>query len=366
MKRAFSSLNSSPSCVRVVDTYHYEEIREFAANVLKVLAKDAPSTRHLAMTIHGVGYGLDETEALRAQLAGYIDALELGQYPPRLKRISIVERGPDRAQRLMAVLNSAIPGCTIEVPTAHSSIKRSSLVTNVGRESTNKPHVFVMMPSDKEMDDFYYFGVKFPANEAGYLCEKANLPGSGVTSALVDETAAGSHEATSTCLADIHRLVVERFDEEELRMLCFDLGVDYDSLRGEGKEGKARELLLYLSRRARVLELVDRVRTQRPNMIWPDLLQDTSSEYLLLEREKSRIDTASFVIAELTTLDPNILLLVGYAWGKGCPTILLAKEGASLPFDVRGQRYLAYSRIRDLNEMLTHELLDVEDETTIV
>lgn len=72
------------------------------------------------------------------------------------------------------------------------------------------------------------------------------------------------------------------------------------------------------------------------------------------------------MIADLTSLDPNTLLLVGYAWGKDCPTILLAKEGTNLPFDVRGQRCLVYSRILDLNEMLAQELLNTGDKTTIV
>ena len=58
--------------------FDYEGIRKFAAQVLRILADVATSTRHLAMTIHGVGYGLDETEALQSQLAGYLDAFDLG------------------------------------------------------------------------------------------------------------------------------------------------------------------------------------------------------------------------------------------------------------------------------------------------
>ncbi len=36
---------------------------------------------------------------------------------------------------------------------------------------------------------------------------------------------------------------------DEVRTLCFELGVDYDNLPGEGKKGKARELILSESRR---------------------------------------------------------------------------------------------------------------------
>ena len=47
----------------------------------------------------------------------------------------------------------------------------------------------------------------------------------------------------------LRRLITERFDLEELRTLCFDLGVDFDSLPGEGKAAKARELVALFARR---------------------------------------------------------------------------------------------------------------------
>ena len=39
------------------------------------------------------------------------------------------------------------------------------------------------------------------------------------------------------------------FNREELRTACFTLGVDYESLEGEGKASVARELIMYLERR---------------------------------------------------------------------------------------------------------------------
>src|SRR5436305_14081913 len=50
-----------------LEEFDYKEIQKFSAQVLSILAKEAPHTRHLAMTIHGAGFGLDETEALFAQ-----------------------------------------------------------------------------------------------------------------------------------------------------------------------------------------------------------------------------------------------------------------------------------------------------------
>ena len=55
------------------------------------------------------------------------------------------------------------------------------------------------------------------------------------------------------------------FDEEELQTLCFKLSVDYDNLRGEGKAGKARELVELAERTNRLDDLVNAVRQERPS-----------------------------------------------------------------------------------------------------
>jgi formylglycine-generating enzyme required for sulfatase activity len=64
--------------------------------------------------------------------------------------------------------------------------------------------------------------------------------------------------------AKLRELITACFDEEELRTLCFDLEVDYDDLRGEGRAGKARELVVYFERRGRISELVAYCRRVRP------------------------------------------------------------------------------------------------------
>jgi formylglycine-generating enzyme required for sulfatase activity len=68
--------------------------------------------------------------------------------------------------------------------------------------------------------------------------------------------------------AQLRRNLIKHFSEDELRDLCFDLGVDYDILPGLGKGNKARELMTYLERRGRTSELVEECRRQRPNESW--------------------------------------------------------------------------------------------------
>ncbi|MBN8908212.1 MAG: hypothetical protein J0H99_16605, partial [Rhodospirillales bacterium] len=56
----------------------------------------------------------------------------------------------------------------------------------------------------------------------------------------------------------------------------------------------------------------------------------------VLQRIKDRIDTCGLVIALLTGANTNVYLEIGYAWGRGKPTVLLVKKGDSVSFDVRG------------------------------
>lgn len=72
-----------------------------------------------------------------------------------------------------------------------------------------------------------------------------------------------------TYLSNLYNLIEQCFDQEEIRTLCFELLVDFDSLRGEGKPAKVRELILALSRQARLPDLIALAREKRPNITWP-------------------------------------------------------------------------------------------------
>ncbi len=67
----------------------------------------------------------------------------------------------------------------------------------------------------------------------------------------------------------LRQTLTSRFDREELRTLCFDLGVDYEALPAEGKAGKARELVNYMERREQLAELVETIRRMRPDIPLP-------------------------------------------------------------------------------------------------
>ncbi|HEX6385577.1 MAG TPA: effector-associated domain EAD1-containing protein [Anaerolineae bacterium] len=67
----------------------------------------------------------------------------------------------------------------------------------------------------------------------------------------------------------LRNILAEHFDEEDLRTLCFDLGVRYDDLGGRSNASNARELVDFMERNGRLAELVTEGRKQRPKAPWP-------------------------------------------------------------------------------------------------
>ena len=157
--------------------FDYLEIRAFARRVLSALAGEAPETTHVAATLHGAGYGLDEIEAFESEIAGFLDAVESGDAPKALERISIIEGNAGRAERLTRALGDLWTppkkeptGAVVDIGRAREERLRSA-----GYASASKEHVFVAMPYRDEMDDVYHYGIQAAVRDAGFLCERADL-----------------------------------------------------------------------------------------------------------------------------------------------------------------------------------------------
>lgn len=231
--------------------FGYPEIRSFAAEAMKILADELPEAESVSMTIHGVGYGLDEREAFLAQVGGLLDAFRNRAMPKYLERVVIVEHDGKRAQRLLKILHESLPLKYIADAFTGSGTISPQPLMDAG--VTTKPHVFVAMPFSVEMDDVYRFGIEGPTHSAGYLCER----------------------------------------------------VDMSAFTGD-----------------------------------------------ILTRIKSRIESASLVIADVTGANPNVYLEVGYAWGKERPTLIVVREGEELKYDISSQRCIRYKSISDLANQL--------------
>lgn len=247
---------------RVAD-FDYPEMRAFARRALETLAREDPKARHVALTLHGASYGLDEAECFRALLAGVMEAIAAGTVPEGLALVSFVEWAEDRAARMGLLLRKLLPTGVLGSRSAHNPFdalhgEARTAVASAGDAATEKkPTVFVAMPFDSDMDDVFHYGIQGAIHGVGMLAERADLA----------------------------------------------------SFTGD-----------------------------------------------VMEWVRTRIQGARLVVADLTTANPNVFLEVGYAWGKGVPTVLVARETETLKFDVRGQRCLVYASIKDLEEKLCREL----------
>ena len=138
--------------VEPLGKFDYGTIRNFSERVFSVLAEQRPGIQHVAMTLHGRGFGLDEAEAFRAEIAGLLDAVDRRRVPRELRQVSIVERERGAAERMRALLDTLIPqGSAIDKPKSDESESRvlgnaRSELESVGRDSRTKPLVFVAMP----------------------------------------------------------------------------------------------------------------------------------------------------------------------------------------------------------------------------
>src|SRR5215468_10804041 len=90
--------------VEIIWKFRYSEIQDFSTRVFSILAGEALPVRKVAMTLHGVSYGLDEIEALLAQFKGCLAAIQSGKIPQGLEQITIVERNRERVNRLRQAL----------------------------------------------------------------------------------------------------------------------------------------------------------------------------------------------------------------------------------------------------------------------
>jgi hypothetical protein len=74
-------------------------------------------------------------------------------------------------------------------------------------------------------------------------------------------------QAQSPDPSALRQVLTRRYNLEELRTLCFDLDVNYDSLGGEGLDGKVRELIAYMHRHGELVRLVSAIRKDRGDII---------------------------------------------------------------------------------------------------
>ena len=70
-------------------------------------------------------------------------------------------------------------------------------------------------------------------------------------------------------LRELRRGIMECFDISDLRVLCADLGFDYEDLAGDDKKAKVVDLILDMNRRGEITRLLHYCASERPEHSWP-------------------------------------------------------------------------------------------------
>ncbi len=158
---------------RSLADFDYSDISMIPRAALGVLAHVLPLTRTVAFTLHGVGVGLDETEALKAEFQGIAQAIRDEEYPKSLERILIVEQNQRRAELIKYTLSCLLPEGCFHV-TDETKPANSTKLTSPALSPAERHRVFVALPPTQQMEDVYHYGIERPVNTSGYVCERAD------------------------------------------------------------------------------------------------------------------------------------------------------------------------------------------------
>lgn len=75
-------------------------------------------------------------------------------------------------------------------------------------------------------------------------------------------------------LSILHKQIDQYFSFNEIKTICFDLGVDYENIPGNIRSAFTRNLIVSLAKQNRLQELVGIVRAERPFLDWQDVPAD--------------------------------------------------------------------------------------------
>lgn len=177
----------------------------------------------------------------------------------------------------------------------------------------------------------------------------------------------------------LRRLFVGRFSKDELRTLCFDIGVPYENLP-ENLDGLARELIVYCERHGRLTELVETARELRSDIDWEDLVPAATPGGRRAAGSSARVphladamDAAAIATVATTLLSPYLAQARedvanetgGAAWEKvrqihQAIRTRLQEEGDSYPAETLRRFEEQPESRRGAMQSVLQEILDVD------
>ena len=163
--------------------FRYEGIQNFGRRIVKLCRQNHRPIRHVALTIHGPGYGLDPEEFFLSMVAGLVEERSRGEH--RLRKITIAELSEKRCEIFESVLKSRLhefglrPGvlganANLLSDTIDEPVLRDNIIT-FGVKAEEKPRLFVAMPFEDEFMDEFEIGFHEAAKADSFICERLDL-----------------------------------------------------------------------------------------------------------------------------------------------------------------------------------------------
>lgn len=105
-----------------IDRFRYDSIRQWIRNTMRILKEEEEPTRHVALTLHGRGFGLEPGAAFLALLSSLVDAVKHRNVPDSLAGISIVEKDAETYLRLKELMAQRFFGETFVNPSPTGAV----------------------------------------------------------------------------------------------------------------------------------------------------------------------------------------------------------------------------------------------------
>lgn len=178
--------------------FGYQQIASFTKDSLRLISEKFRNTSSVTYTLHGIGYGLDEYEALKFQILGLHDYLSNFRGNNLIKDVYIYEIDGGRFLRMKEYLNKIVPLFGSSVST--NNIWTFELLNNVEQQQedtnaikwgwfqdigkhlnntlgdfNNQKRVLVSIPFEDGYEDVYTLGILDVTRKMDFVTERINV-----------------------------------------------------------------------------------------------------------------------------------------------------------------------------------------------
>jgi signal transduction histidine kinase len=110
----------------------------------------------------------------------------------------------------------------------------------------------------------------------------------------------------------LRQAINDHYNFSELKVLCYDLDIGYESLAGDTMPEKVVELIAYCKRNGRIQHLVDFCQHDKPHFIWPTLLSKPAAEIEPLPPHQLTTDSPliQYLMTAAQTLESELILIL--------------------------------------------------------